>query len=110
MKHAGTYLPVFINFHFLFKRRGGGGLQEDADESRARRQRAARAAASAASGHKFAPTNGRDGSLDSWPLDAYTMVFGSQKTALAYARWHDWKGTGLSSYPNPSSLWRPDYE
>ena len=110
-RETRRYLPA--GFHQLplpFRKTWGGGVQEDADESRARRQRAARAAASAASGHKFAPTNGRDGSLDSWPLDAYTMVFGSQKTALAYARWHDWKGTGLSSYPNPSSLWRPDYE
>ena len=97
VKHRGTYLPVFINFHFLFERRGGRGLGNDADESRARRQRAERAKAAEASGDKYVPTNGRDGALDSWPLDAYTMVFSSRHTALAYAQWHDWKGDPCSA-------------
>jgi hypothetical protein len=97
VKYRGKYLPVFINFHFLFERRGGGGLSEDADEERNRRRRAARLEAAAAKGDKYAPTAGRDGALDSWPLDAYTMVFPSRSIALAYSRWHDWKGDPASA-------------
>ena len=34
---------------------------------------------------------------DTWPLDAYIMVFGSRSDALAYAKWHSWKGDPSSS-------------
>ena len=37
VKYRGKYLPVFINFHFLYEQMGGGGLSEDADAERARR-------------------------------------------------------------------------
>ena len=97
VKYRGKYLPVFVNFHFLFERRGGGGLSEDADEERARRQRAARTEAAEKAGDAYAPAAGRDGGLDSWPLDAYTMVFPSRTVALAYSRWHDWKGDPSSA-------------
>ena len=103
VKYRGKYLPVFINFHFLYEQMGGGGLSEDADAERARRRRAANATnAETAANEKetaaaYAPAPGRDGSSDSWPLDAYTMVFPTRAVALAYSRWHDWKGDPSSA-------------
>jgi len=107
VKYRGKYLPVFINFHFLYEQTGGGGLSEDADAERARRRRAANATKNAtettaneketAAKAAYAPAPGRDGSSDSWPLDAYTMVFPTRAVALAYSRWHDWKGDPSSA-------------
>ena len=101
VKYRGKYLPVFINFHFLYEQMGGGGLSEDADAERARRRRAAEAEnAETAANEKaasYAPAPGRDGSSDSWPLDAYMMVFPTRAVALAYSRWHDWKGDPSSA-------------
>ena len=39
----------------------------------------------------------KDENHDTWPLDAYIMVFGSRSDALAYAKWHSWKGDPSSS-------------
>ena len=71
VKYRGKYLPVFINFHFLYEQMGGGGLSEDADAERARRRRAAEkenaetAANEKAASYALAP--GRDGSSDRGP-------------------------------------------
>lgn len=84
VKYKDKYLPVYVNFHFLFEQRGGGGLNDDDD-------------APGKDSREEGEMRSKDENQDGWPLDAYTMVFGSRADALAYAKWHSWKGDPSSS-------------
>ena len=83
VKYKGKYLPAYVNFHFLFEQRGGGGLNDDVKPGKDSREEG--------------EMRSKDENHDTWPLDAYIMVFGSRSDALAYAKWHSWKGDPSSS-------------
>ena len=102
VKFRGTYVPAFVNFYLLFQQRGGAGWRDrDEAQTKVRTEDDGRGvkgdAASDDEDGGFVSggrsSGGRDPSHRKlWPLDAYTVVFGSRKDALAYAKWHDWRG------------------
>ena len=78
VKFQGKYLPVFINYRLSFQRGTKNssllGVAGEGEEG----------------------TMEEDSEEGGWPLDAYTMVFGSRRDALAWTKWYADRGDPAS--------------